>query len=69
MTDAKSEDGLSLADIGLEDGRQSDAALAIQRGTMRLLSQFNIACLPEVVLPNHRPVSYTHLTLPTKRIV
>lgn len=62
MTDSKSEDGLSLADIGLEDGRQSDTALAIQRGTMRLLSQFNIACLPEVVLPNHRRADLMALT-------
>lgn len=36
------------------DGRQSEAALAIQRGMVRALAQQNIACLPEVVLPNHR---------------
>lgn len=36
------------------DGRQSDAALAIQRGMVRALAQQNIACLPEVPLPNHR---------------
>jgi hypothetical protein len=59
---SKNEDGLSLTDIGLEDGRQSDAALAIQRGTIRLLSQYNIACLPEVVLPNHRRADLMALT-------
>lgn len=36
------------------DGRQSDAALAIQRGVTRFMTQQNIACLPEVVLPNYR---------------
>ena len=36
------------------DGRQSEAALAIQRGMIRALAQQNIACLPEVPLPNHR---------------
>ena len=36
------------------DGRQSEAALAIQRGMVRALAQQNIACLPEVPLPNHR---------------
>ena len=36
------------------DGRQSEAALAIQRGVMRFCLQQNIACLPEVPLPNHR---------------
>jgi len=51
-----------LADIGLQDGRQSAAALAIQRGTMRLLAQFNIACLPEIALPNHRRADLMALT-------
>ena len=37
-----------------EDGRQSAAARAIQRGVTRMLAQQNIACLPEVALPNHR---------------
>lgn len=39
---------------GPVDGRQSEAALAIQRGMVRALAQLNIACLPEVPLPNHR---------------
>ena len=52
MTLPTQQDGLSDADIGLADGRQSSAALAIQRGVTRLLAQFNIACLPEVALPN-----------------
>lgn len=37
-----------------EDGRQSEAARAIQRGVTRYFMQQNIACLPEVTLPNHR---------------
>lgn len=37
-----------------EDGRQSEAARAIQRGVTRMLGQQNMACLPEVPLPNHR---------------
>ena len=45
---------ISIADSALQDGRQSEAALAIQRGVSRHLMQQNIACLPEVVLPNHR---------------
>ena len=38
------------------------AALAIQRGVTRLLAQFNIACLPEVALPNHRRADLMALT-------
>ena len=45
---------LQAADIMPQDGRQSEAALAIQRGVTRALALQNIACLPEVVLPNHR---------------
>ena len=56
------QDGLSAADIALEDGRQSPAASAIQRGVTRLLAQINIACLPEVVLPNHRRADLMALT-------
>ena len=62
MTSPTQQDGLSDADIGLADGRQSAAALAIQRGVTRLLAQFNIACLPEVVLPNHRRADLMALT-------
>lgn len=49
-------DQLYMADAtaGLADGRQSEAALAIQRGMVRALAQQNIACLPEVPLPNYR---------------
>ena len=36
------------------DGRQSAAALAIQRGTGRLLRQYGVAPIPEVTLPNGR---------------
>ena len=36
MTLPTQQDGLSDADIGLADGRQSSAALAIQRGVTRL---------------------------------
>ena len=48
------EADIAVADSTLQDGRQSDAALAIQRGVTRHLMQQNIACLPELVLPNHR---------------
>ena len=47
-------DGISVEDGRPVDGRQSPAALAIQRGVMRFCQQQNIACLPEVPLPNHR---------------
>ena len=53
----KQSDALSLDEALLTapvDGRQSDAALAIRRGMTRALMQQNIACLPEVPLPNHR---------------
>jgi hypothetical protein len=36
------------------DGRQSEAALAIARGTMRLLADLGYAALPELTLPNGR---------------
>ncbi len=62
MTASNQQDGLAAADIALEDGRQSPAALAIQRGVTRLLAQINIACLPEVVLPNHRRADLMALT-------
>lgn len=51
----QSDDRLSQAEAErLTDGRQSEAALAIQRGMVRALGLQNIACLPEVPLPNHR---------------
>ena len=62
MTASNQLDGLSDGDIGLQDGRQSPAALAIQRGVTRLLAQINIACMPEVVLPNHRRADLMALT-------
>ena len=56
---SKKDDTLGLKEALIEtgapvDGRQSEAALAIQRGMVRALAQQNIACLPEVPLPNHR---------------
>lgn len=36
------------------DGRQSAAALTIQRGTSRLLRQYGLTPVPEVTLPNGR---------------
>ena len=47
-------DGISADDGRPVDGRQSPAALAIQRGVTRFCLQQNIACMPEVPLPNHR---------------
>ncbi|WP_305988551.1 MmcB family DNA repair protein [Roseibium sp. MMSF_3544] len=38
----------------LTDGRQSDTALKVWRGTARLLRQFDFACLPEVTLASAR---------------
>ena len=35
-------------DDPLVDGRQSETALKVWRGTARLLRQFDFACLPEV---------------------
>lgn len=37
-----------------EDGRQSEAALDINRGATRLLRAHDFACLPEFTLPNGR---------------
>ncbi len=62
MTASNQQDGLAAGDIALDDGRQSPAASAIQRGVTRLLTQLNIACLPEVVLPNHRRADLMALT-------
>lgn len=38
----------------LLDGRQSSAALEVQRGAVRLLSQLGYSCLTELPLPNGR---------------
>jgi len=45
---------LDLPTTDLQDGRQSPAALALQRGVTRMLAQHGVACLPEVSLPNYR---------------
>jgi hypothetical protein len=39
---------------GLADGRQSEAALAIRRGTMRMLAAHDFASLTELTLPSWR---------------
>ena len=43
------------------DGRQSAAALAIQRGASRLLRQYGMTPVPEVTLPNGRRADLTAL--------
>ena len=60
-------DGINLKQALIDngapiDGRQSEAALAIQRGMVRALAQQNIACLPEVPLPNHRRADLMAIT-------
>jgi hypothetical protein len=47
---------------GLVDGRQSQAALDIARGTRRLLLSHNLASLPEVSLANGRRADITALS-------
>lgn len=42
------------AQLPTTDGRQSEAALAIQRGARRLLAQHGYASVPEVTLPSGR---------------
>lgn len=49
-----SDDLISLAEALPRDGRQSQAALAIQRGLGRLLQRLGMAHLPEISLPNQR---------------
>lgn len=44
------------------DGRQSDAALAIRRGTQRLLANLGHASLPEVTLPSGRRADLVAIT-------
>ncbi|MBN9672645.1 MmcB family DNA repair protein [Roseibium aggregatum] len=41
-------------DDPLKDGRQSETALKVWRGTARLLRQLDFACLPEVTLASAR---------------
>ena len=55
-------DDINAATAWPEDGRQSAAALAIQRGVTRMLSQQNVACLPEIALPNDRRTDLMALT-------
>lgn len=62
MTGTDKIDGIHAADTKPEDGRQSPAARAIQRGVMRFCTQQNIAALPEVPLPNHRRADIMALT-------
>jgi len=56
------QDDITATDAWLRDGRQSEAALAIQRGVTRLLASQNTACLPEVVLPNYKRADLMALT-------
>lgn len=46
--------GRIALDDPLNDGRQSDTALKIWRGTARMLRQRQFACLPEVTLASAR---------------
>ena len=43
------------------DGRQSETALAIARGTARLLHQFGFSCVGELALPSGRRADITAL--------
>jgi hypothetical protein len=62
-TDTGSLDFTEQVETGdFQDGRQSSAALALQRGVTRLCTQQAIACLPEVSLPNHRRADLLALT-------
>lgn len=51
---AAAENGDGVALSALADGRQSEAAAAIARGTVRLLARHGFACLAELPLPNFR---------------
>lgn len=53
-TEFHAEAGRLLLNDPLKDGRQSDLALKVWRGTARLLRQHNFACLPEVTLASSR---------------
>lgn len=55
MSDIDSQSGGRLIlDDPLSDGRQSETALKVWRGTARLLRRHNFACLPEVTLASGR---------------
>ena len=55
-------DDINATNAWLQDGRQSQAVLAIQRGVTRMLGGLNVACLPEVALPNYRRTDLMALT-------
>ena len=52
--DLSHQPGRIQLDDPLVDGRQSDTALKVWRGTARLLRQMDFACLPEVTLASAR---------------
>ncbi|MEO9528696.1 MmcB family DNA repair protein [Roseibium sp.] len=52
--DSQPSAGRILLDDPLKDGRQSETALKVWRGTARLLRQFDFACLAEVTLASAR---------------
>jgi len=52
--DAQTASGRIFLDDPLTDGRQSETALKVWRGTARLLRQFDFACLSEVTLASAR---------------
>lgn len=47
-------DNRVLLDDPLSDGRQSDTALMVWRGTARMMRQMDFSCLPEVSLASGR---------------
>jgi hypothetical protein len=54
MSDAKAPDSKTEPAFALPDGRQSQAAADITRGTMRMLSTLAFAPVQELTLANHR---------------
>ena len=63
MTPIDSPDAIPLGPIASSDGRQSQSALAIARGTSRLLLSLGLASLSEVPLPNGRRADLMALSL------
>jgi hypothetical protein len=51
----------ALASLLRPDGRQSQTALAVARGTARLLHQFGFSCVAELALPSGRRADITAL--------
>ena len=51
----------SLPSLLPPDGRQSQTALAVARGTARLLHQFGFSCVAELALPSGRRADITAL--------